>query len=91
MNESEFRLGTKKPTPQKSKKKPTKKPYYMQLKRAMFEKGISVDEIADFLYMDPGLLYNRMCGRTKFTLDEAIKIKQEFFPEIPIEELFYVR
>lgn len=50
--------------------------------------GIKKSEIAACLSIQPRTLTFKLNGRHSFSLEEAIKIKQTWFPDIPIEELF---
>lgn len=64
-------------------------PIYPTLEAQIAERGIKKNDIAEALNITPRGLSHKLVGKVKFALDEAIVIKQKFFPDIPIEQLFY--
>ena len=50
--------------------------------------GLHRHDVAAKLGVSDGTLYNKLCGRTPFTLDEALKIKQILAIPSTIEEAF---
>lgn len=58
------------------------------LEAEIARRGIKKCEIANILGIGQRTLSNKLNGFTRFALEEAIKIKQTWFSEIPIEELF---
>lgn len=58
------------------------------LEAEIARRGIKKREIANILGIEQRTLSNKLNGYTRFALEEAVKIKQTWFPEIPIEELF---
>lgn len=61
---------------------------YRMLESRIVYKGISKKRLADDIHMNYNTLLAKMSGKVKFTLDEAILIKQYLDESIPIEELF---
>lgn len=55
------------------------------------KKGIKKSAIAKMLGISDKTLWNKLYGKTPFTILEALTIKREFFPLISIEELFAIR
>lgn len=54
----------------------------------MAKKGIRKTEIARLLGIHWNSVANKLEGKTAFSVDEAIKIQDTFFPDWKIEELF---
>jgi len=50
--------------------------------------GISQSAIAELLKMTPENIRAKIAGRVKFSYEETLAIKDEFFPERPLEYLF---
>ena len=61
---------------------------YQYLVYRMKVKGISNEMIYTALGVTEKTLWNKIQGITPFTWEEVKKIKQDFFPEESIEELF---
>ena len=61
---------------------------YLNLKAEIFRKGWTLHYLAELLGMTDSQLSNKVSGKTKFTLIEAIRIKELLEVDIPIEILF---
>ena len=62
---------------------------YRNLKAEMARAGISVEAIAKELNIHRNSASNKINGPSSFSIEEAIKIKEEFFPEFEYRYLFY--
>lgn len=76
------------------------KTYYMYyvLAEKIREKGILQKEVAELIGTHPSYISRKINGvhscngnRAHFSLIEAIKIQEEFFPEMTVNELFKTR
>ena len=63
-------------------------PAYPILEAKIAEHGIKKKDIAKALRITARALSSKFTRRVSFTLDEALTIKQMFFPDISVEELF---
>jgi hypothetical protein len=63
-------------------------PIYPMLEAKITEYGVKKKDIASALGITARALSSKLTGRCSFTLDEALTIKQMFFPNLCIEELF---
>lgn len=61
---------------------------YRVLESKITFKRISKKQLADDIHMNYNTLLSKMSGKSKFTLDEAILIKEYLNESIPVEELF---
>lgn len=61
---------------------------YKMLESRIAYRGISKKRLADDIHMNYNTLLAKMSGKTKFTLDEAVLIKNYLDESTPIEELF---
>ncbi len=61
---------------------------YINLIGEMAKRRVSVRMIADLLGIHQNSVRQKINGKTKFYVDEAIAIRNAFFPEKKIEELF---
>lgn len=61
---------------------------YRMLESRIVYKGISKKRLADDIHMNYNTLLAKMSGKIKFTLDEAVLIKNYLDESTPIEELF---
>ena len=50
--------------------------------------GVMKKDIAQLLGVSPKTIWNKLRGANDFTFGEAVKIKNRYFPEVPIEQLF---
>lgn len=61
---------------------------YRLLESRLVYKGISKKQLAEGIHMSYDTILSKMSGKSKFTLDEAILVKEYLEEEIPVEELF---
>jgi len=63
---------------------------YPNLEAEMARNKITKDKIAKFLKVRYATIHDKMSGRIKrgFTVNEALAIKEKFFPDLTIEYLF---
>lgn len=61
---------------------------YRNLEAECARKGITKKDIALCLDVRYATVSDKMRGKYPFTLDEALKIKKNFFPNLSIEYLF---
>lgn len=60
----------------------------INLKKEMAGADISVEALAQFLQLHRNTVSNKIEGTSKFTVDEAFKIQEKFFPGIGLAYLF---
>lgn len=58
------------------------------LKGELVRKGISQGEVASFLSTQTSTVNKKLNGHIPFTISEAFRIKNEFFPEFTVDYLF---
>lgn len=58
------------------------------IQRAVAEAGITVEAVARLLQIHRNSAANKLYGRTAFTVGEAIRLRNAFFPGQSIEDLF---
>lgn len=61
---------------------------YKNLEAEMVRKGITRQDVADLIEVSYNTARNKINGNNQFLLDEAYKVKKEFFPELSFEYLF---
>jgi plasmid maintenance system antidote protein VapI len=61
---------------------------YRNLEAEMARHGILKKDVAETLKVRHATVYDKMNGKSSFTLDEAFKIRNTYFPELAIEYLF---
>lgn len=61
---------------------------YLTLISELAKRGIQKTEVAKLLGIHWNSVMNKMNGKTAFSVDEAIKIHDAYFPDWKIEELF---
>lgn len=61
---------------------------YVILKRLLSEEEITYKDVARTLQIHPNSVGNKVRGTQPFTIGEAIKLRDELFPYMDIEELF---
>lgn len=64
---------------------------YKNLEAEMVRKDITRKDLAELLNVRYATIVDKLKGRSSFTLDEAFKIRDEFFQNFSIEYLFEVR
>lgn len=58
------------------------------LEMEMTRKKITKKELATVIGMPTRTLYEKMSGRSKFTMEEAFIIRDTFFPDLTLDYLF---
>ena len=61
---------------------------YRNLEAEMVRRGVSRLDIADAIQKRYQAVSLKLNGKSKFTLDETIAIKNKFFPDCDVEFLF---
>lgn len=61
---------------------------YRNLKAEKARNNVTNEKIATCLGVRKATISDKLNGRSRFFFDECLKIKQEFFPELPLEYLF---
>jgi len=61
---------------------------HKNLKAEMAREGITISDIAEFLGVRHATISDKVNGKFRFYYDEAIKIKNHFFPNCSLEYLF---
>ena len=61
---------------------------YRELEAKIAYRGISKKQMAEEIHMNYNTLLDKIGGKSKFTLDEAVTIKDYLAEDIAIEELF---
>lgn len=61
---------------------------YSNLIAEMKAKKVSRSDIQKLLQIHSNSVSNKLKHRTSFTIDEAMKIQEQFFPECELSELF---
>ena len=60
---------------------------YQNLKAEMKRIGVTQGDIAEFLSMSTNNVYLKINGKVPFTVDEAWKIRERFFPDATLDYL----
>lgn len=60
----------------------------LNLKGEMAKRSIKVEDIANVLQIHRNSASNKINGDTAFSIDEAVKVKEAFFPELSLKFLF---
>ena len=63
---------------------------YKNLEAEMVRENVSRKDLAILLNVRYATIIDKLKGRYSFTLDEAFKIKNEYFPHLTFEYLFEV-
>ena len=61
---------------------------YPNLVGEIAKRGIKKCALAKGIGMSDRMLRNKLSGKTQFSLPEALKIKNNFFPDYTVEDLF---
>jgi Plasmid maintenance system antidote protein len=59
----------------------------LNLKGEMAKRSIKVEDIAHVLQIHRNSASNKINGDTSFSIDEAVKVKEAFFPELSLKFL----
>lgn len=60
---------------------------YQNLKAEMRRIGVTQGDVADFLSMSTNNVSLKINGKVPFTVDEALKIRDRFFPDATLDYL----
>lgn len=60
----------------------------INLKGEMAKKDITIEEVSRLLGIHRNSVANKINGDSSFSIDEAFKIHQSFFPKLSMEYLF---
>ena len=60
----------------------------LNIDEARKEKGISIVDIADYLYVRAQKVSDKLKGKYPFTFQEAMLVQEKFFPEYELKYLF---
>ena len=58
------------------------------LRAEMARKGLTMSDLADLLGVRHATISDKINGKFRFYYDEAVKIKNAFFPDLSLEYLF---
>lgn len=61
---------------------------YKNLEAEMAREGVMRKDLAELLNVRYATIIDKLKGRFNFTLDEAFKIRNEYFPHLSFEYLF---
>lgn len=61
---------------------------YPNLKAELARKGISMEEVSKALNIHRNSVANKINGETPFTVEEAFKIQNKYFPKLSLNYLF---
>ena len=61
---------------------------YSNLKAELARKGISMEEVSKVLNIHRNSVANKINGETPFTVEEAFKIQNKYFPKLSLVYLF---
>lgn len=64
---------------------------YKNLEAEMVRKGITRKDLAELLDVRYATVVDKLKGKFSFSLDEAFKIRNKYFPDLSIEYLFEVQ
>ena len=63
---------------------------YENLRAEMARKNLAICDISSAIGMNRDRLSRKLSGKSPLFLDEALKIKEEFFPNKELTELFFL-
>lgn len=61
---------------------------YINLIAEMAKSFVTIEMIADALNVHRNSVHNKIYGKSRFTIQEAFAIQENFFPKIPLNYLF---
>lgn len=61
---------------------------YSNLKAELARKGISMEDVSGLLGIHRNSVSNKINGDTPFTVEEAFKIRDKYFPKLSMDYLF---
>lgn len=62
--------------------------YYPVLESEIILRNITKKEMREFLGVEQSTFVTKLNGTRRFSLDEAIRLQEEFFPDTSVNELF---
>lgn len=62
--------------------------YYPVLESEIILRNITKKKMREFLGVEQSTFVTKLNGTRRFSLDEAIRLQEEFFPDISVNELF---
>ncbi len=60
----------------------------LNLKGEMAKRNIKVEDIANALNIHRNSASNKINGDTSFSIEEAVKVKETYFPDLSLKYLF---
>lgn len=60
----------------------------VNLRSEMYKRRITIERIAEFLGIHRNSVSNKLEGNTEFSIEEAFKIRDEFFDDLGMDYLF---
>lgn len=61
---------------------------YSNLKAEMAKKDITIEAISKTLDIHRNSVANKLQGKSAFSIEEAVKIQRDYFPDKPLKYLF---
>lgn len=61
---------------------------YLNLKAEMAKRDVTAESMAKFLGIHRNSVANKLKGFSSFSIDEAMELKNKFFSDCEIEDLF---
>lgn len=58
------------------------------LRSEMYKRKITIEKMADFLGIHRNSVSNKLEGNTEFSIEEAFKLRDEFFGDLGMDYLF---
>ena len=62
--------------------------YYPVLEHEIILRNITKKEMREFLDIEQSSFVLKLNGARRFSLEEAIRLQEEFFPDVTVNELF---
>lgn len=62
--------------------------YYPVLESEIILRNITKKKMREFLGVEQSTFVTKLNGTRRFSLDEVIRLQEEFFPDISVNELF---
>lgn len=61
---------------------------YLNLKGEMGKKDVTMESMSKLLKIHRNSVANKVNGDSSFSIDESIKLRNQFFPDLELEYLF---
>lgn len=61
---------------------------YINLKEKMASRNVKIEDIASLLEIHRNSASNKVNGNSTFSIDESIKVRNAFFPDLELDFLF---